>query len=246
MTDTEAKDIQHASTANSNILQNPHNLMEGYGLGLYEKPQTMKVNLSYDLPVGRGRTFLGAPQGLGGHLLDAAIGGWAVAGITVWDPKGPPVLVPDVLGGVTVPGAAIRWSINSPAYVKPHKNYSKDVYVNGAFQNGVGDNFFIPSAFTRTPDYSLGNTPFVYPNVRAPGDINTDATLLKKFFLGDNQDRYFEFRAEATNIFNHPAYGPAANTGQPAVDNNPDDPTFGGINGKNGSRIMQLGLRFFF
>ncbi len=246
LTNTEAKDIQHAGTANQNLLQNPHNLMEGYGVGLYEKPQTMKVNLSYDLPVGRGRTFMGAPQGLGGNLLDAAIGGWAVAGITVWDPKGPPVLFPDVSGGVTVPGAAIRWSLNSQSYVKQHKNYGNDVYVNGAFQNGVGDNIFVPSAFTRTPDYSLANTPFVYPNVRAPGDINTDATLLKKFYLGDNQDRYVEFRAEATNIFNHPTFGPPANTGQPIVDNNPDDPTFGGINGKNGSRIMQLGLRLFF
>ena len=121
--------------------------MEGYGLATYEKPQTLKFNLSYDLPVGKGRQFLGAPSGIGGHVLDAAVGGWAVAGITVWDPKGVPVLFPDVSGGVTVPGAAIRWSLASQNYVKQHKNYSKDVYVNGAFQNGVGDNIFVPSAF---------------------------------------------------------------------------------------------------
>ena len=80
---------------NQGLLQNPHNLMEGYGLALYEKPQTMKLNYSYDLPFGRGRQFLGAPNGIGGHVLDAAVGGWAVAGITVWDPKGVPVLMPD-------------------------------------------------------------------------------------------------------------------------------------------------------
>ena len=67
--------------------------------------------------------------------------------------------------------------------------------------------------------------------------------MLKKFYLSDDQDRYLEFRAEATNIFNHPTYGLP---NQAAVDNNPDDPTFGGINGKTGSRIMQLGLRLFF
>jgi hypothetical protein len=130
--------------------------------------------------------------------------------------------------------------------VKQHKNYSKDVYVNGAFQNGVGDNIFVPSAFSRTPDYGLSNAPVIFPNVRAPGDINTDATLLKKFFLSDDQERYLEFRAEATNVFNHPTYGAPSSTNQPAVDNNPDDPTFGGINGKTGSRIMQLGIRLFF
>ena len=44
------------------------------------------------------------------------------------------------------------------------------------------------------------------------------------------------------SIFNHPTYGLLS---QAAVNNNPDDPTFGGINGKTGSRIMQLGLRLF-
>ena len=220
--------------------------MEGYSLAIYEKPQTLKFNFSYDLPVGKGRQFLGAPDGVRGHLLDTAIGGWAVAGITVWDPKGVPVYFPDVSGGVTVPGAALRWSLASQAYVKQQKNYSKDVYVNGAFQNGVGDNIFVPSAFSRTADYSLSNAPVIFPNVRAPGDVDTDATVLKKFYLGDDQERYLEFRAEATNIFNHPTYGAAPSTNQPAVDNNPDDPTFGGINGKTGSRIMQLGLRIFF
>ena len=246
LTNAESKDIQHAGSANQNLLQNPHNLKEGYGVALYEKPQTMKVSFSYDLPVGRGRSFLGAPDGLGGHLLDAAIGGWAVAGITVWDPKGVPVLLPQVSGGVTVPGAALRWSLASQQYAQRSKNYSKDVYVNGAFQNGTGDNIFVPSAFQRTADYSLSNAPFVYPDVRTPGDINTDATVLKKFGLGHDEARYFEFRAEATNVFNHPTFGPAASTGQPTIDNNPDDPTFGGVNGKTGSRIMQLGLRLFF
>ena len=106
LTNTGGKDIQHAGTTNQNLLQNPHNLMEGYGLATYEKPQTVKFNFSYDLPVGRGRTFLGAPNGRGGHVLDAAVGGWAVAAITVWDPKGVPLLFPDVSGGVTAPGSS--------------------------------------------------------------------------------------------------------------------------------------------
>ena len=98
-------------------------------------------------------------------------------------------------------------------------------------------------AFSPTPDYSLSNAPFVFPNLRAPGDFSTDATLLKKFQLGDNAARYLETRVEATNVFNHPTYGtPNQNT----VDADPDSPTFGGINGKTGSRVMQIGLRLFF
>jgi hypothetical protein len=30
------------------------------------------------------------------------------------------------------------------------------------------------------------------------------------------------------------------------IDNNPNDPTFGGILGKAGQRIMQIGARIFF
>jgi hypothetical protein len=199
------------------------------------------VNVAYDLPVGRGRDFLGDPQGLGGKILDGAIGGWSVAAISVWDPKGTPVLVPDVSGGVTAPGAAIRWSLTSGT-VEQNKNYNNNVYVNGAFLHS-GQRIFNPSVFSRTPDYTLGTAPFVFPNVRNPGDFSTDATLLKKFYFGKDNGRYLESRIEATNVLNHPTFG---QPGQPALDPNPDDATFGGVNGKTGSRIMQIGLRFFF
>jgi hypothetical protein len=241
LTNSGGKDAQHASTANRGILQNPHNLMEGYGLALYEKPETMKVNVSYDLPFGRGREFMGNPQGVSGKILDGALGGWGIAEISVWDPKGTPVLVPDVSGGVTAPGAAIRWSL-LPGNVEQSKNYNQNIYVNGAFLQS-GQRTFNPAVFSRTADYGLSNAPFVFPNVRNPGDISTDATLLKKFPLGRESARYLETRIEATNVFNHPTFG---QPGQNAIDNNPDDATFGGVNGKTGSRIMQIGMRFFF
>jgi hypothetical protein len=238
LTNTGGKDIQHSGSSNMGILQDPHNLMEGYGLALYEKSQTAKLNYSYDLPFGRERRFLAAPSGIGGHLLDAVVGGWALAGITIWDPKGTPVLMPTVSGGVTAPGAALRWSLAGSKYTNGQKNYEKGVFVNGAFIHSDATGIFNPSAFIRTPDYSIGNAPFVFRNVRNPGDFSTDATLLKKFPFGRDAARYVEARVEATNVFNHPTFG--------AIDNNPDSPTFGGVNGKSGSRVMQIGLRLFF
>ena len=74
--------------------------------------------------------------------------------------------------------------------------------------------------------------------MRNPGSFFTDATLLKKFPLSAEGARYFELRLEAQNIFNH------ANFNQ--IDNNMNDATFGGILGKSGQRIMQIGVRFFF
>jgi hypothetical protein len=68
--------------------------------------------------------------------------------------------------------------------------------------------------------------------------MTTDATLLKNFYLSDNRQWYLNVRLEALNFFNHPLYG--------AVERDPDSPTFGGILGKTGSRVMQIGLRLFF
>jgi hypothetical protein len=77
-----------------------------------------------------------------------------------------------------------------------------------------------------------------FANVRNPGEFTTDASILKRFYLSDNKARYFEARLEALNIFNHPVYG--------NIINDPDSPVFGGINGKTGQRVMQIGARFFF
>ena len=74
LTNTGGKDPQHNGTTNIGVLQDPHNLMEGYGVALYEKPQTFKMSGAYDLPIGRGRYFLGSPNGVGGQVLDGLLG----------------------------------------------------------------------------------------------------------------------------------------------------------------------------
>jgi hypothetical protein len=62
--------------------------------------------------------------------------------------------------------------------------------------------------------------------------------MFKNFYFSENRQRYVNIRLEATNIFNHPNFG--------SVINDPDSPTFGGILGKSGNRVMQIGARLFF
>ena len=237
LTNTSSTDI-HVFGATAGALQNPHNLMEGYGVSPAEMPATLKLNYSYDLPFGTGRTWLGAPHGVGQHVVDAVAGGWAVAGITTWSPHGTPVQVPTVDGGNQVPGAAVRWSFANNNFRRSGSSYSNALVVNGAFVNSAGEGVLNASAFQRTPNYSLANSPVFFPGLRNPGQFTTDASILKKFYLTDNQARYFEARLEALNILNHPVYG--------NIIADPDSPTFGGINGKTGQRVMQVGVRFFF
>ena len=237
LSNTASTDI-HVYGATAGLLQNPHNLMEGYGVALYEMPQTMKVNYSYDFPFGRGREWMNHPDGVGGAVVDAIAGGWSLAGISTWNPKGTPVTLPTVDGGNTAPGAALRWSLAGSNVKRSGANYESALVINGTFANTANQGVLNASAFTRTPDYTFSNAPVMFPNLRNPGSFYTDASILKKFFLSDNTARYFELRIEALNILNHPVFG--------NIINDPDSNVFGGINGKIGQRVMQAGARLFF
>lgn len=242
LTNTWGKDIQHGGPAGGGLLQNPHNLMEAYGVAGYEFPRTLLLNYSYELPFGHGRQFMSGGDSFGYRFLNEVVGGWNVAGVTTWNPKGTPVLVPGVPDGQTAPGAALRESLVPGVKVVQSTNYSAalvDPNTGFFFHNPANPATVLnPSAFVATPNFGLSNAPFVFPNVRNPGNFFTDATLLKKFPLSAEGARYFEIRLEAQNIFNH------ANFNQ--IDNNRNNSTFGGVLGKSGQRIMQVGARFFF
>jgi hypothetical protein len=246
LTNSWGKDIQHGGPAGQGLLQNPHNLMEAYGVAGYEMPQTLLLNYSYELPFGRGRQFMSRHDTLGSKILDQVVGGWNIAGVSTWDPKGTPVLMPDVSGGVTAPGAALRYSLAPGTKVEQSKDYSAALANpnTGTFLSSSPKPVLNPAAFVQTAPFTLSNAPFVFPNIRNPGAFYTDATLLKKFPLSAEGSRYFEIRLEAQNVFNH------ANFNQ--IDKNPTDSTFGAVLGKGGNpgdvsqRIMQVGARFFF
>ena len=240
LTNTAGKDIQHNGPAGRGLLQDPHNLMEAYGVALYERPQTLLLNYSYELPFGRGRQFMSTTDNWGEKILNGVVGGWSFAGVTTYAPKGTPVLVPGLDGGKTAPGAAIRWSLDKGTDPQRSTDYSKALiggdgnFVQGASAQGVLNR----AAFVPTADYTFSNAPFVFPNIRNPGFFTTDATLLKKFHFSEVDSRYLEARIEALNVFNHANYGD--------IDNDPDSSTFGGVRGKTGQRLMQIGLRLFF
>jgi hypothetical protein len=238
LTNTSSSDL-HVSGSAASLLQNPHNLMEAYGVATYEMPQTMKLNYSYDMPLGRGRMWMNQPQGVGGQVLEAVAGGWSLAGISTWNPKGAPVAVPTVDGGTQVPGASIRWSFANMSYKRSGAKYSDALVVDGAWaDSSTGQGVLNADSFERTADYSLANSPVYFKDLRNPGSFYTDASILKKFYLSENTARYIEMRIEAENLFNHPVYG--------NIIADPDSPTFGGIDGKSGQRVMQMGVRFFF
>src|SRR5581483_7003433 len=178
------KDMRSRITPN---LQNPNDLNEFYGVALYEYPQNVLLNYYYELPFGRGKRFMNTVHGWGGRLVDAAAGGWILAGVTNWWPHGTPVLGPRVSGSQSAPGAVVRWSVSGPNYKNANVDYSSSLVVSGAYVNSNPSAVFNRSAFVRTPDFGFGNVPFVFPNVRNPGGINSDMTVMKNFYISENR-----------------------------------------------------------
>ncbi|MGH9351405.1 MAG: hypothetical protein ACRD2G_04470, partial [Terriglobia bacterium] len=81
--------------------------------------------------------------------------------------------------------------------------------------------------------------PRYLPNLRSEPLNNIDASAFKVFYLGKNEARNFQFRADFLNAFNHPFFG-APNT-------SPSSSEFGVITGtSNLPRQVQFALQFNF
>jgi hypothetical protein len=127
--------------------------------------------------------------------------------------------------------------------------------------------WFNPAAFVNPPDYTYGNVPRTL-DLRGPGAINVDASILKSFKI---RMRYTaQLRLEGFNIFNHPNFSNPntsftatlpdgqmesvlVSTPPPVYQSIPAPPTtantngnFGQISSAGSPRIFQGGLKFTF
>jgi hypothetical protein len=240
LTTSGAKDSRNGGPfTGGNSVQNPYDIDEVYGVATYETPQAWLFNYMYELPIGRGKALLGSPSSLGGKVLDQFVGGWALAGTTNFWPKGTPIRAPGVPNKNAAPGTAIRYSVKSGvSFINPNFDPESALLVDGKFVSSNPQIRFDHDAYLRTPDYTMGNLPQYYSNVRQPGGFATDATVMKNFYFDESRERYLNIRVEAINFFNHPNYG--------SINATPHSVAFGGVNGKSGNRIMQIGARIFF
>lgn len=169
---------------------------------------------TYELPFGRGKTFLGTSN----RAVDAVLGGWQVSGVFSRI-SGEPFTV-TTSGGITNAGGADR----------PNR------IGNGTLPSGQRsiDRWFDLDAFVVQPRYTFGNSG---RNIlRGPGVTNLDFSLAKYFSL--TEKFRLQFRAEAFNASNTPAFGnPNANIVSAGA---------GTINSAGEPRRIQFGLKLLF
>lgn len=187
------------------------------------------LNFIYELPVGRGRTFLSGASRLTNLIVD----GWEVSGIYSY-----------FSGQFLTP----QWTGRNPTNSRTPANVTirPDLLRNANLpsdRRGVNQ-WFDPSAFD-APD--VGNFGTSAKGVIKGPDVNVWHTgFHKNFIFTEKMRRRLEMTA--TNFFNHPNWSnPAVNISQ--VANVGVISCVGGVNGSStgdqpGARSFRLGVRF--
>lgn len=202
----------------SGALQNTYDFEAEYGLSTFNIPLRWSSGFTYELPVGKGRAFLGTNK-----VLDAIAGGWSVNAVTVYQ-SGFPLAITQQSNNNSALGAAGQ---------RPNATGS-DPRTTGSLMNRI-DNYIDRAAFSQTPQFAFGNVGRTI-GLRGPGQSSIDMSVFKTFSLFEGVKA--QFRAEALNAFNTPLFR-SPNT---AFGN----ANFGRVTSQaNFPRLIQLGVRFF-
>jgi len=107
--------------------------------------------------------------------------------------------------------------------------------------------WFNTSAFVNPPTYTFGNLGRVLPDVRNPGVINIDLSVMKNIVIRENLN--LQFHAQSFNVVNHVNLGllsTTATTFVPGANGLNNSGTFGVINSARDPRSIQLGMKLIF
>ena len=172
----------------------------------------------YELPIGRGKAL-----NVSNPILNAIIGGWQTQGILT------------IQGGLPI---AITGANNNLA-TRPNST-GQSAKLSDPNQYA----WFNTSVFVNPPNYTYGNAPRTLPDVRGPGAVNMDASLIKSFHIWERFG--IEIRGEAFNLANHVNLG-MPNAAFVAGSNGTNtSSTFGTITSALASRTLQLGAKVNF
>jgi len=104
--------------------------------------------------------------------------------------------------------------------------------------------WFDTAQFVNPPDFTFGNVGRALPDVRHPGTVNFDVSLIKDTRITERIR--LQFRAESFNVANHVNLGLTDDTFSPGPDGRNARAQFGTIVSARDARINQLGLKVIF
>ena len=214
-------------------LQDPWNLRAEYSNEQFQYRSKWLIYYVYELPVGRGRKWLGNTN----KYEDGVLGGWRVSGITTYHSG-------DAISpSFENPGTEIGWYATRPDRVPG------PLYAGRATGHDTVDGvqWFSPAAYAPPQPWHYGNaSPY---SIFGPGFGDWDVSVMKSFRLPVGETTKLDFKVDFFNLPNHYNLGDP-NTGVADIrDGGSPDTTTGKIYGGAGAyqpRLIQVGLRLFF
>ena len=152
------------------------------------------------------------------------------------------------------------WQINSigvmqtgiPLIIRGASNFQANrpnsTGSSAKLSNPTRELWFDRDAFVNPPDFTFGNVGRVLPDVRTPGTVNFDLSLMKDTFVGERVN--VQFRVEAFNFLNHVNLGGRRNAPNTTFRAGPGgknrSANFGRVLDARDARIIQFGLKIIF
>jgi len=173
-------------------LQNLYDMRGERSISADDQAHRFVASYTYELPWGPGRAYLNSNS-----VWAKALGSWQIGGIAL------------LRGGLPFGVDSTQNTTDSQGGRQRANRIG-----NGRLdrdQRSLNRHYEL-TAFVNPPQYTFGNSP---RNVlRAPGLVNFDLMLAKNFYLTERAR--LDFRAEAFNLLNTPAFGfPGATIGTP-------------------------------
>jgi len=253
---TYSHSIDDSSDYNDTGFVNSYNLNAYRASSNFDQRQNITLAYVYDLPIFKGK-----------GLAHSLLGGWQWSGITLIQ-SGSPFSVYNEGFNATADNAGVGNGFSTagsyPDLIGNPKQGIASSPLSGPL-SGFGPLLYNPDVFVLPTGLTFGDAG---RNIlRNPWRTNFDMALLKHFQV--TESKYFEFRAEAFNVFNHVEYtwlggdagsaadnsGRGTNSNEIACyggsSNSAGDPSCAGSSylrsaGTHLPRILQLGLKFIF
>jgi hypothetical protein len=162
----------------------------------FDVRQEISSNFSYDLPFGRGKAFLGSSP----RWADEVIGGWSFAGLPSYR-TGVPVSAYSDAYMASFDNADPAIFTGSKGDLKTKVNVDRSSGTVYSFAGGAAGAAKVLSEFRGPIGIEYGQRNII----RGPGAFFFDAGLGKTFPILENRLN-LNFRADAFNLFNHPAF----------------------------------------
>jgi hypothetical protein len=177
------------------------------------------ISALYELPLGRGKRW--AQSG----VASVAAGGWQVNTIGIMQ-SGVPVVV----------RGANNFRADRP------NSTGTTAALPGGQRNA--NRWFDTTQFLNPPNFTFGNLGRALPDVRGPGTVNWDLSLIKNTRISERFN--LQFRAESFNFMNRVNLGLPNGSFVPGPDGRNRSGTFGTITSARDARVNQLALKFMF